>query len=45
MFRRLFKYLFVLALLGAVAVAGYAMLFDLPVEKEAITISVTPLGQ
>lgn len=45
MVRRLIKYLFVLALLGAAAIAGYAMFFDLPVEKEAITISVTPLTQ
>jgi len=45
MLRRLIKYLFILALLGAAAVAGYALFFDLPVEKETITISVTPIGQ
>ena len=45
MIRRLIKYLFILAILGAGIVAGYALLFDLPVEKEEITIPVTPLGQ
>ncbi len=45
MIRKLIKFLVVLALLGALAVAGYALLFDLPVEKSEITIQVTPLGQ
>ncbi|MCF6272492.1 MAG: hypothetical protein L3J37_04755 [Rhodobacteraceae bacterium] len=45
MIKRLIKYLFILALLGAAGVAGYALLFDLPAEKTEVTISVTPLGQ
>ena len=45
MIRKLIKFLILLALLGAGAVAGYALLFDLPVEKTEITIPVTPIGQ
>ena len=45
MIRRLIKYLFLLALLGAAGVAGYALLFDLPAVQEEVVISVTPLGQ
>lgn len=45
MIRRLIKYLIVLAFLAVAIVAGYALLFDLPVEKSEIVISVTPLGQ
>jgi len=45
MIRKLIKFLVVLALLGAAVVAGYALLFDLPVEKSEITQQVTPLGQ
>ena len=45
MIRKLIKFLIVLALLGAATVAGYALLFDLPVDKTVFTISVTPLGQ
>ena len=45
MIRRLIKYLFILALLGAAGIAGYALLFELPAEKQEITIPVTPLGQ
>ncbi len=45
MIRWLLKYLFILALLGAAAIAGYALLFDLPAEKTEVTIPVTPIGQ
>ena len=45
MIRRLIKYLFILALLGAAIVAGYALLFDMPAEKTEVVISVTPMGQ
>lgn len=45
MIRRLIKYLFILALLGAAIVAGYALFFDLPVDKTEVVIPVTPLGQ
>ncbi len=45
MIRKLIKFLFVLALLGAAGVAGYALMFDLPAEKQEITLPVTPLGQ
>jgi hypothetical protein len=45
MILKLIKFLVVLALLGAATVAGYALLFDLPVEKSEITQQVTPLGQ
>ncbi len=45
MIGKLIKFLMVLALLGAAIVAGYALLFDLPVEKSEITQQVTPLGQ
>ncbi len=45
MIRKLIKVLIILALLAAAVVAGYALLFDLPVEKTEITIPVTPLGQ
>ena len=45
MIRKLIKFLVVLAIFGAAIVAGYALLFDLPVEKREITIQVTPLGQ
>lgn len=45
MIGKLIKFLFVLALLGAAVVAGYALLFDLPAPKTEITIPVTPIGQ
>ena len=45
MIRRLIKYLFILAILGAAGVAGYALFFDLPVDQQEITIPVTPIGQ
>jgi len=45
MIRRLIKYLVILALVGAVGVAAYALLFDLPAEQQEVVIPVTPLGQ
>lgn len=45
MIRKLIKFLMVVALLGAAAVAAYALFFDLPVDKTEITIPVTPIGQ
>ena len=45
MIGKLIKFLIVVALLGAAAVAGYALMFDLPVEQSEIVIPVTPLGQ
>jgi len=45
MIGKLIKFLIVVALLGVAAVAGYALLFDLPADKTEITIPVTPLGQ
>jgi len=45
MIGKLIKFLIVVALLGAAVVAGYALLFDLPVAKTEIVIPVTPLGQ
>ena len=45
MIRWLIKYTIILGLLGAAGVAGYALLFDLPAEKNEITIPVTPIGQ
>lgn len=45
MIGKLIKFLIVIAILGAAAVAGYALLFDLPAEKTEITIPVTPIGQ
>jgi hypothetical protein len=45
MIGKLIKFLIVVALLGAAIVAGYALLFDLPVDKTEIVIPVTPLGQ
>ncbi len=45
MIRKLIKFLFILALLGAAAVAGYALMFDLPAETREIVLPVTPIGQ
>lgn len=45
MIGKLIKFLIVVGLLGAAGVAGYALLFELPVEKTEITIPVTPIGQ
>ena len=45
MIRKLIKFLIVLAILGAITVAAYALFFDLPVDKTEITIPVTPIGQ
>ncbi|MBL4807245.1 MAG: hypothetical protein JKY31_08140 [Rhodobacteraceae bacterium] len=45
MIGRLIKYLFILALLAAVAVAIYALFFDLPPPSREIIISVTPNGR
>jgi len=45
MIGKLIKFLIVVGLLGVAVVAGYALMFDLPVEKTEITISVTPIGQ
>ncbi|MBL1437817.1 MAG: hypothetical protein COB08_016645 [Rhodobacteraceae bacterium] len=45
MIGKLIKFLSVMALLAVAGVAGYALMFDLPVEKSEIVIPVTPLGQ
>lgn len=45
MIGKLIKFLIVVALLAVAGVAGYALLFDLPVEKSEIVIPVTPIGQ
>ena len=45
MIRKLIKFILLLALLGAAAVAGYALMFELPADKTEIVIPVTPLGQ
>jgi len=44
MIGRLIKYLVILAVLGAIGVAAYALFFDLPPPSREITISVTPNG-
>lgn len=45
MIGKLIKFLIVVGLLAAAGVAGYALMFDLPVEKSEIVIPVTPLEQ
>jgi len=45
MIGKLIKFLIVVALLAAAAVAGYALMFELPAEKTEVVIPVTPLGQ
>ncbi len=44
MIGRLIKYLLILALLGVIGIAVYAMFFDLPPPSNEITIPVTPNG-
>jgi len=44
MIYRLIKYLLILAILLAVVIAGYAVLFDLPPPSQEVVISVTPNG-
>jgi SNF family Na+-dependent transporter len=42
---KLFKYIFVLALLGAALTAGYALFFDLPPPSREIVVPVEPAAQ
>ncbi|MCF6304483.1 MAG: hypothetical protein L3J33_03855 [Rhodobacteraceae bacterium] len=44
MIYRLVKYLLILAVLVAAAIAAYAVFFDLPPPSREIIISVTPNG-
>ncbi|WP_281365953.1 hypothetical protein [Halovulum dunhuangense] len=36
------KYLFLLLVLGAIALSVYALLFDLPAPQEPLVVPVTP---
>lgn len=44
MIGKLIKYLIFLGIIGAIAIAGYALFFELPPPSEEIIISVTPNG-